>query len=96
MTSLLHGYFMNGNEPSRTLEKRLRQAIMDALHELVPEFRAHTGQCASCSGFHEWLSWQHREGTNEWHARCPTTGATLTLPFLFAGDTRGDQPVSGL
>jgi hypothetical protein len=81
---------MSVEEPNRTLEKRLRRAIMDALHELVPEFRAHTGKCASCNGFHEWLTWRHRRGTNEWHAECPKTGATLTLPFQFAGDSRSD------
>jgi len=83
----------NAELPNRILEKRLRRAIMDALHELVPEFRAHVGRCASCGAFHDWLLWTHREGTNEWHAACPGTGATLTLPFVFgAGGTLEEPP----
>lgn len=72
---------MNVVSPNETLQLKLRRAIMDALHELVPEFRSHVGQCASCHGFHEWLLWSHSPGTAVWTAECPTTGATLSLPF---------------
>ena len=70
--------------PDRVLEKQLRRAIMQSLHELVPEFRAHVGECASCAGFHDWLVWRHQPGTHEWHAKCPSTGAALLLPFELA------------
>jgi len=80
----------NEELPNRILELRLRRAIMEALHELVPEFHAHVGTCASCGRFHEWLRWTHREGTNEWHTACPMTGAQLTLPFQFNGGA-GDR-----
>ena len=72
--------------PKQILESRLRRAIMESLHELVPEFRSHLGSCASCNAFHDWLVWRHREGTSEWYAECPTTGAQLVLPFRLAGD----------
>lgn len=72
---------MNVESPNHALEKRLRQAIMSSLHDLVPEFHSHVGHCAACNGFHEWLLWEHRAGTNEWTAQCPSSGATLRLPF---------------
>jgi hypothetical protein len=70
--------------PDRVLEKHLRDAIMQSLHNLVPEFRAHVGECASCTGFHDWLVWRHQSGTHEWRAECPSTGAHLVLPFQLA------------
>lgn len=72
--------------PNTVLEKQLRQAIIESLHELVPEFRAHVTSCAHCGEFHDWLLWQHSEGTNEWHAECPTTGTTLVLPLHLPRD----------
>lgn len=75
---------MEVESPDRVLERRLRHAIMQSLHVLVPEFRAHVGECASCAGFHDWLSWRHQAGTHEWRAACPNTGAELVLPFQLA------------
>ncbi len=69
--------------PSKVLERQLRRAILASLHKLLPEFRAHVGRCAACDEFHDWVLWTHKRGTNEWHAECPTTGASLSMPFLF-------------
>ena len=79
--------------PNTVLEKHLRQAIMQSLHLLLPEFRAHVGSCAHCRGFHDWVVWRHAQGTNEWHAKCPDTGATLVLPLLLPNT--GSNPLAG-
>ena len=83
---------MAAQSPRQILETRLRRAIMASLHELVPEFRSHVGSCASCHDFHDWLVWRHREGTSEWYAECPTTGAQLVLPFRLAGRGNTEGP----
>lgn len=67
--------------PNRALERELRQAIARSLHELVPEFRTHVGRCPSCDGFHEWVTWKHLLGTNEWVATCPQTGRVISVSF---------------
>jgi len=70
-------------KPNKVLERKLVRAIMDSLHELLPEFRTHVDACPGCGGFHDWLNWRHVEGTNTWVASCPTSGQELALPFLF-------------
>ncbi len=69
--------------PNKTLERQLRKAVLASLHKILPEFRAHIGQCQACNEFHEWALWKHKNGTNEWQAKCPETGATLTMPLVF-------------
>jgi hypothetical protein len=82
---------MSVDSPTRTLEKRLRHAIISSLHDLVPEFRAHVPSCAHCNSFHDWVLWQHREGTTEWYAECPNTGSPLVLPFQLGAEADTDQ-----
>lgn len=75
---------MDGVElPNKALERRLRRAIMESLHVLLPEFRAHIAHCPACGRFHEWVRWAHQRNTNYWIAGCPETGAALKIPFLF-------------
>lgn len=62
---------------------------MESLHSLLPEFRSHIDDCHACGGFHEWILWRHRKGTNEWQTRCPATGTILTMPFIFLNDGDG-------
>lgn len=69
--------------PNKVLERKLVKAIMRSLHELLPEFRTHVGSCPGCGEFHDWVTWRHVEGTNQWVASCPSSGEELTLPFLF-------------
>jgi len=71
-------------KPNKILERRLAEAIMGSLHDLLPEFRTHVGSCPGCGGFHDWLRWRHVEGTNRWVAECPEGGHELSLPFQFA------------
>lgn len=70
-------------KPNKVLERKLVQAIMASLHDLLPEFRTHVDVCPGCGEFHDWLSWRHVEGTNQWVASCPANGQELALPFLF-------------
>jgi len=76
---------MGLGSPNKILEQQLRRAILDSLHELVPEFRSHVAECVHCGGFHDWTVWRHRESTNEWHAVCPATGESLILPLELPG-----------
>jgi hypothetical protein len=69
--------------PNKVLERKLLTAIKRSLHELLPDFRTHMGDCPGCGSFHDWMTWNHVEGTNEWVAHCPESGQALTLPFVF-------------
>ena len=74
------------DQPKKTLERALRQAIMRSLHELLPEFRTHVSRCPVCEQFHDWMTWRHERGTTEWVAQCPVTGAAITLPLQLGPD----------
>ena len=75
--------------PSAILERQLREAIVAALHELVPEFQSHVQSCPNCGKFHDWVRWRHQEHTSEWHAECPDTGQRMILPLEFRTAAHG-------